>query len=467
MPIGAAKFAYQGYQVAAEAEITRPQTITAVNDAQLSRDQSKFGNSSLVLDGTGDYVYINGGDGTADFSGDFTIECWFRSNNVSSNAKIMDLRGINGAHSGGGTGVFSLGDTLLIDHNGSSARVYIDGANRATGASISNGTWYHLAIQRSSGVFNAWLNGTRIVDYTGSDDYTSVFEANQAIGMGASTGSLSQGWNGYIDEVRISVVPRYTNGASITTPTTAFVNDDDTYVLMHVDGFDGDVTILDDPGVRTYVTPDFLYVGNSIDGEYDTAQKKIGTSSWYNQDEYTALQLHQTDWSDSVGTGEFTIEMWLRRETKSDNTDYWIVDANSNETGLYYDVSANSLKFSTEGIDRITGGSLNTNTWYHVAVSRDSSNNTKLFINGTQSGSTTTANDRNWVNVNYWSFFGETAGYKGFKGHIDEMRISTVARYTSNFTAPSAAFTNDADTILLYHFEGADGTSTSIIDDNL
>jgi hypothetical protein len=263
-------------------------------------------------------------------------------------------------------------------------------------------------------------------------------------------------------------VPRYSNGASITTPTTAFVNDDDTYVLMHVDGFDGDVTILDDPGVRTYVSPDFLYVGNSIDGEYDTAQKKIGTSSWYNQDEYTALQLHQTDWSDSVGTGEFTIEMWLRRETKSDNTDYWIVDAYNNETALYYDVSANSLKFSTDDIDRITGGSLNTNTWYHVAVSRDSSNNTKLFINGTQSGSTTTANDRNWVNVSYWTFFGNPrTGDSGFKGHIDEMRISTVARYTSNFTAPSAAFTNDADTILLYHFEGADGTSTSIIDDNL
>jgi hypothetical protein len=245
MPLGAAKIAYQGYSVTAEAAITRPQTITAVNDAQVDTAISKFGGASALFDGTGDYLYITGGDGTGDFSGDFTFECWFYSNNVSNNAKIFDGRGINAAHTGGDT-VFALGNTLLIDHNGAAIRVWIDGASQVTGGSISNSTWYHLAVQRSSGTFNAWLNGTRIVDYAGSDDYTSVFEANQAIGIGASTASLSQGWNGNIDELRISTVARYTNGASITTPTAAFVNDDDTYLLMHANGADGSTTFTDD-----------------------------------------------------------------------------------------------------------------------------------------------------------------------------------------------------------------------------
>lgn len=221
-----------------------PVQITAYNDAQVDTAQSQFGGASAVFDGTGDYLVLTGS--SADFSGDFTIECWFRTNNAVANAKIMDLRGIHSSHSGGGTGIFSLGDTLLIDHNGGAARVYIDGANKASGASINNSTWYHLAVQRSGGTFNAWLNGSRIVDYTGSDNYSSVFAANQAIGMGASTSTLSQGWNGHIDEIRISTLARYTNGASITVPTAAFTNDNDTYLLMHCDGADGSTNFTDD-----------------------------------------------------------------------------------------------------------------------------------------------------------------------------------------------------------------------------
>ena len=45
-------------------------------------------------------------------------------------------------------------------------------------------------------------------------------------------------------------------------------------------------------------------------------------------------------------------------------------------------------------------------------------------------------------------------------GWIDEARISNVARYTSAFTAPSAAFSNDADTTLLLHMDGSDGSTT-------
>jgi hypothetical protein len=46
-----------------------------------------------------------------------------------------------------------------------------------------------------------------------------------------------------------------------------------------------------------------------------------------------------------------------------------------------------------------------------------------------------------------------------FKGEIDEVRISNVARYTStqyeaNLTAPTSVFLDDANTILLYHFDG-------------
>ena len=46
--------------------------------------------------------------------------------------------------------------------------------------------------------------------------------------------------------------------------------------------------------------------------------------------------------------------------------------------------------------------------------------------------------------------------YPSYSGWIDEVRISTVVRYTGPFTPPSAPFVTDADTAALYHFdEGA------------
>ncbi len=46
--------------------------------------------------------------------------------------------------------------------------------------------------------------------------------------------------------------------------------------------------------------------------------------------------------------------------------------------------------------------------------------------------------------------------YPSFSGWIDEVRLSTVLRYNSNFIRPAAPFQPDADTAALWHFdEGA------------
>jgi hypothetical protein len=55
----------------------------------------------------------------------------------------------------------------------------------------------------------------------------------------------------------------------------------------------------------------------------------------------------------------------------------------------------------------------------------------------------------------------EKHGYSGisFSGWVDEIRVSTTLRYDAPFTAPTAAFTADADTAALYHFDDASGTT--------
>ena len=49
--------------------------------------------------------------------------------------------------------------------------------------------------------------------------------------------------------------------------------------------------------------------------------------------------------------------------------------------------------------------------------------------------------------------------YPSYSGLLDEIRFSEVVRYTGNsFSVPTAAFTVDADTAALYHFDEGSGT---------
>ena len=456
MPLGAAKIAYQGYSVTAEAGITRPQTITAVNDTQVDTAISKFGGGSMLMDGTGDYAYITGGDGTGDFSGDFTIEFWLYLNSLS-NANIFDLRGIHSTHTGGGTGTFALASTLLIAHNSGDFKCWIDGADRSTsGVIFSTGTWYHIAVQRSSGTVNAWVNGTRYVDYSGStDDYTSVLEANQPIGANSSTSTQVSFLNGAIDEFRISTVARYTNGASITTPTAAFVNDDDTYLLMHANGTDGSTAFTDDAGVRASIG-----VSSLGDAEIDTAQSKFGGSSaYFNGSTSTDQRVYAYDATGTIGSGDYTVETWFRAESWLAPSAITYITSSLAFYVRYSGGVANIAYYRGSGTWGTT--SLALNTWYHLAWSREGST-VRAFVNGNLEFTLTSET----IVLGSDPLLGcKAANNQDMDGWLDSYRISDVARYTSAFTAPTTEFENDADTVLLLNFNGTDG-STDFVDDN-
>jgi len=143
----------------------------------------------------------------------------------------------------------------------------------------------------------------------------------------------------------------------------------------------------------------------------------------------------------AFGTGDFTIEFWLRLGSVSGNQS--LVDIRPTGTnGLYPLIYTNttSLIYYVNSATQISGGTLSTGTWYHVAVSR-SGTSTKMFLDGTQIGSTYT-DSNNYLAGTGAPWVGTFRdGTGALNGYIDDLRITKgVARYTANFTAPTAAF---------------------------
>ena len=202
-------------------------TVSFTGTAQLSTGASKFGSSSLLLDGNSDYVSISDSYWNSCISsGDFTVELWARFDSASLDGSTQTTFASNrGDISGGSTNgwVFrKFTDNVISWYmRQGSDWVYINYA-QGTRTAVSADTWYHLAVTRSGNTWKLFLNGTAEDTITNS---TSIVDGGaDGLIVGALAGGIAGGpyhyMDGYIDDVRITVGhARYTS--NFTAPTSA------------------------------------------------------------------------------------------------------------------------------------------------------------------------------------------------------------------------------------------------------
>jgi hypothetical protein len=151
----------------------------------------------------------------------------------------------------------------------------------------------------------------------------------------------------------------------------------------------------------------------------------------------------------AFGAGDFTVEMWLYMTTAPSANGYTLYDSrpastNGNYLTWFIDTSSKLSVFINSSVIYTATGTISTNTWTHIAVSR-SGTSLRVFINGTQDGSTVT-NSTSLLNgasrpTIAQQGFDPVGGTNWFPGYIDDLRITKgYARYTANFTAPTAPF---------------------------
>jgi hypothetical protein len=216
-------------------------------------------------------------------------------------------------------------------------------------------------------------------------------------------------------------------------------------------------TITDRAGKTVYAQ------GNA---KLSTAVKKFGTASLAldGTGDYATLPS-QADFN--FGTNDFTIEGWFYRSVGGVQVTLFDLRTSATQNAPWlFITSGGTLAYYVNGSTRISGtGGITAGSWHHVAISRNGTN-TRIFVNGSQVGSTWT-DTTNYIQSPVTVGARYTGATEFFNGYIDDVRVSKgVARYTTTFTPSTTALTGDLSTVLLLHFNGANN-STTFVDDGL
>jgi len=243
---------------------------------------------------------------------------------------------------------------------------------------------------------------------------------------------------------------------------TVQANADVAVTGLEATGAVGTVTMEGDANVSvTGVSADALTpTGGSAftaDGtaQLSTAQAKFGSAS---------LLLDGTDdfvTSDDnidLSSGDFTVDMWIRPTSVTGYKGLW-QSGTSSLLNVY--LIGDQVQGTVAGSTTLFLSStrISANVWTMISVEREGSVH-RLYINGVLEASSSTGN-----RPDDGVFAIGKNGFGDFNGYIDELRLSSVARYGgTSFTEPTANYAVDGDTTALLHFDGTNG-STDIVNE--
>ena len=358
----------------------------------------------------------------------WTFECWFYFTGDGTYRVLFAQGPANGT---------DVSEFYRSSDNKLTFQVATSGANRIimnTAVNVtSNNEWVHCALTHeytssSNSTYKIYQNGIlgQTLNHTGGYNWASGAGSGRPIVIGRSE------WEGdynsvpsYVQDSRLVVgsVVYTSNFTPPTAPLTAVTN---TKLLLNM---------ADGQAIDSAAQNNLTLVGNA---NVSTDQAKFGDTSFHVPASGDYLKMPGGTETGNFGTGNFTIEMWLYR-TASGATQS-IIDSRSAASATDYQThitSGNKLRSRYGGIAE-TSATVPVNEWVHIAIVRNNGTVTQ-YINGT-GGGTYSSTASLTVTSSGLTLGGGANDSGSIAGYVDDIRISKMARYTGNFTAPTEPF---------------------------
>jgi hypothetical protein len=174
--------------------------------------------------------------------------------------------------------------------------------------------------------------------------------------------------------------------------------------------------------------------------------------------------------SNLTGTGGATVEFWFRPDVTISAGMKYLYARGTGNNSLVVRINAGKVEFvhttsaGTVTTLQSTATSWTAGTWHHFAGVITSAG-IEQWIDGADHKTAAIVLTGQTIS-NVTTVLGADAGNANrYNGMIDELRVSKVARYSgATFTVPAAAFTSDASTIQLIHFDEGSGVSAAYSD---
>lgn len=337
--------------------------------------------------------------------------------------------GAGGYSGAGGAGVYAIAGTETgTAGTGGSAG---SGGN-ATSAKAGGGGGVGILGEGSNGAAGTASGGGGGAGSGGFNGETGATTGNGGSYGGGGAGVPTSGTTGKGGDGAVRII--YGAGLSYPTSTGSAAKDSsfaNVSLLLHGDGANASTTITDSSSSPKTATATNATINTNIK-KFGSGSISFGTGN----NGYISLASQLTF------TGDVTIEFWAYL-TAASASGYSIGTSSTtvnSQIPMFY--SDGKIAYYNNGPTFTTAaGKFSLNTWFHCAVVR-SSGVAKVYINGTDTGSSVADTGTIYVK-NISGYSGGASGYN-IIGYFDDVRISNIARYTANFTAPTEAFPDSA-----------------------
>jgi hypothetical protein len=466
-------------------------TANAPTHPRISATESKWYDGAGYFDGN-DNLRVNYPSTEAPFTfpGDFTIEFWINPSVVPSSSTILDTR------------VSGNPVNWILAH--SANKLYLlKWSNGEVGAYLTKdqplNEWTHIAFARTGNTLNGFINGVLDVTVTSSGEYTA--SNTYYLCFGSDNRNIAH-FNGYFQDFKIyKGFAKYTadftppqpicgfstdistqTGFTTTTATGALLSSvvglgststlafsaDQTYAGVTSITSSSGITTLPDPYAQNLVLAlplaDITGAGGAFTNDRNTQIRSLSIvgggstktvtnsgvttstiSKWYGNSAYFDGGDRATLTYDNFFTNNATVEFWVNFANSNQYQGLFGGGVDLYGINLQWQESVNGKLNLFVGTGSGWGSGytsatvLTSGRWYHIAYVKIGDRHF-VYIDGALDGSI------NGVSASHtWSGSTFYIGNPMFtnrylNGYLQDFRIYTTAKYTTNFTPPPPMF---------------------------